>query len=48
MIRVNLLPREDKVQRKAMSLDIQFADVLLPTPVRTVDATNKGDRHGRK
>ena len=33
MIRVNLLPREDKVQRKAMSLDIQFADVLLPTAV---------------
>ena len=30
MIRVNLLPREEKAQRKAVSIDFKVGDVVLP------------------
>ena len=30
MIRVNLLPREEKAQRKSVSFDLKIGDVVLP------------------
>jgi len=33
MIRVNLLPREEKAQRKTLAVDLKFGDVLLPVGV---------------
>jgi len=33
MIRVNLLPREEKAQRKAISIDLKMGDMVLPAGV---------------
>lgn len=33
MIRVNLLPREEKAQRKAVQVDLKFGDMVLPVVI---------------
>jgi type IV pilus assembly protein PilN len=38
MIRVNLLPREEKNQRKSVSIDLKIGDVVLPGAVVAIAA----------